>query len=74
MTSGSALPQVIDQDAPIFSVSVASELAGMHPQTLRGYDRMGLVVAARAPRPRPPPHPPPPSPAPRNPPHDHPPR
>lgn len=48
MTSGSALPQVIDQDAPIFSVSVASELAGMHPQTLRGYDRMGLVVPRRA--------------------------
>lgn len=43
-----ALPEVIDQDAPIFSVSVAAGLAGMHPQTLRGYDRMGLVVPRRA--------------------------
>lgn len=43
-----ALPQVIDKDAPIFTVSVAASLAGMHPQTLRGYDRMGLVVPRRA--------------------------
>lgn len=43
-----SLPEVIDQDAPIFSVSVAAGLAGMHPQTLRGYDRMGLVVPRRA--------------------------
>lgn len=42
------LPQVIDPDAPIFTVSVAASLAGMHPQTLRGYDRMGLVVPRRA--------------------------
>ncbi|AXE39739.1 heat shock protein transcriptional repressor HspR [Acidipropionibacterium virtanenii] len=38
----------IDQDAPIFPISVASELAGMHPQTLRTYDRLGLVVPSRA--------------------------
>lgn len=43
----SRLPEVIDQDAHIFSVSVAAGLAGMHPQTLRGYDRMGLVVPQR---------------------------
>lgn len=42
------LPQVMDPDAPIFSVSVAAALAEMHPQTLRGYDRMGLVTPSRA--------------------------
>ena len=29
-------------------ISVAAELTGMHPQTLRGYDRMGLVSPGRA--------------------------
>ncbi len=43
-----ALPQVIDRDAPIFVISVAAQLAGMHPQTLRTYDRMGLVSPHRA--------------------------
>ncbi|WP_115726626.1 heat shock protein transcriptional repressor HspR [Actinomyces culturomici] len=31
-----------------FVISVAAELAGMHPQTLRQYDRLGLVSPARA--------------------------
>lgn len=31
-----------------FVISVAAELAGMHPQTLRQYDRLGLVIPARA--------------------------
>ncbi|WP_175956325.1 heat shock protein transcriptional repressor HspR [Schaalia sp. Marseille-Q2122] len=30
-----------------FVISVAAELAGMHPQTLRQYDRLGLVIPAR---------------------------
>lgn len=34
-------------DAPVFVISVAAELTGMHPQTLRGYDRMGLVSPDR---------------------------
>ena len=38
---------VIDKDAAIFVISVAAELAGMHPQTLRTYDRLGLVVPER---------------------------
>ena len=37
----------IDADAPIFAIAVAAELSGMHPQTLRQYDRLGLVVPAR---------------------------
>jgi MerR family transcriptional regulator, heat shock protein HspR len=35
-------------DAPVFVISVAAELTGMHPQTLRGYDRIGLVSPGRA--------------------------
>jgi MerR family transcriptional regulator/heat shock protein HspR len=42
------LPAQVDPDAPLFVVSVAAQLAGMHPQTLRGYDRLGLVVPRRA--------------------------
>ncbi len=37
----------LDEEAPIFAIAVAAELAGMHPQTLRQYDRLGLVVPAR---------------------------
>jgi MerR family transcriptional regulator/heat shock protein HspR len=36
-----------DVDEPVFPVSVAAELAGMHAQTLRQYDRLGLVVPRR---------------------------
>lgn len=32
---------------PVFVISVAAQLAHMHPQTLRQYDRMGLVVPQR---------------------------
>lgn len=37
----------VSRTAPILTVSVAAELAGMHPQTVRQYDRLGLVVAQR---------------------------
>ncbi len=33
--------------APMFVISVAAELAEMHPQTLRQYDRIGLVTPRR---------------------------
>ena len=36
-----------DDDAPIFVISVAAQLAGMHAQTLRQYDRLGLVSPSR---------------------------
>ena len=36
------------EDAHVFVISVAAELAGMHPQTLRQYDRLGLVSPSRA--------------------------
>lgn len=34
-------------DAPVYVISVASEIAGLHPQTLRQYDRLGLVSPTR---------------------------
>lgn len=36
-------------DHPRYSISVAAELAGMHPQTLRGYETKGLVRPRRTP-------------------------
>ncbi|GAB2664331.1 helix-turn-helix domain-containing protein [Gordonia jinhuaensis] len=35
-------------EGPTFVISVAAELAGMHAQTLRNYDRLGLVRPQRA--------------------------
>lgn len=40
-------PGEVDPDAAILPISVAAELAGMHPQTLRQYDRLGLVEPQR---------------------------
>ena len=37
----------LPEDAPVFVISVAAELAGMHAQTLRQYDRIGLVTPGR---------------------------
>lgn len=34
-------------EAKVFVISVAAELSGLHPQTLRSYDRLGLVEAGR---------------------------
>jgi MerR family transcriptional regulator/heat shock protein HspR len=39
----------VSADQPIFVISVAAELADMHPQTLRQYDRLGIVSPSRAP-------------------------
>ena len=39
----------VGEDAPVFVISVAAELAGMHAQTLRQYDRLGLVSPGRTP-------------------------
>ncbi|WP_067973297.1 heat shock protein transcriptional repressor HspR [Nocardiopsis trehalosi] len=35
-------------DIPVYVISVAAELSGLHPQTLRQYDRLGLVSPGRA--------------------------
>lgn len=37
----------MDKRTPMYVISVAAELADMHPQTLRQYDRMGLVSPSR---------------------------
>ncbi|MGI4820419.1 MAG: heat shock protein transcriptional repressor HspR, partial [Janthinobacterium lividum] len=37
----------VDENAPLFAIAVAAELAEMHPQTLRQYDRLGLVSPSR---------------------------
>lgn len=37
----------LNEHTPLFVISVAAELANMHPQTLRQYDRMGLVCPTR---------------------------
>jgi MerR family transcriptional regulator/heat shock protein HspR len=34
-------------DAHVFVISVAAELSGLHPQTLRSYERMGLIMPGR---------------------------
>ena len=39
---------MISDDTPVFVISVAAELSGMHPQTLRQYDRLGLVTPGRS--------------------------
>ena len=36
-----------DRDKPLFMISVAAELSGMHPQTLRMYERRGLLRPQR---------------------------
>lgn len=38
-----------DTTRAVFVISVAAELAGMHPQTLRIYERKGLIDPARTP-------------------------
>lgn len=41
------MDQAFEDDAAVFVISVAAKLAGMHPQTLRQYDRLGLVSPGR---------------------------
>jgi MerR family transcriptional regulator/heat shock protein HspR len=36
-----------DDSAPVYVISVAAQIAGLHPQTLRQYDRLGLVSPDR---------------------------
>src|SRR6476646_6118571 len=42
-----SVPKEVPEDAPVFVISVAASLAGMHAQTLRQYDRLGLVTPGR---------------------------
>src|ERR1700737_2814028 len=40
-------PYELCDDMPVYVISVAASLSGMHPQTLRGYERVGLVSPRR---------------------------
>jgi MerR family transcriptional regulator/heat shock protein HspR len=45
--TGKKEPQEIDDEKGLYVISVAAELSGLHPQTLRQYDRLGLVSPNR---------------------------
>jgi MerR family transcriptional regulator, heat shock protein HspR len=40
----------VDRQRGVFMISVAAELAGMHPQTLRMYEARGLITPKRSPK------------------------
>ena len=44
MSGGFGVPS---PDAAVYVISVAAELTGLHPQTLRTYERMGLITPGR---------------------------
>jgi MerR family transcriptional regulator, heat shock protein HspR len=46
--SSAFFAEISIDDAKVLIISVAARMAGMHPQTLRQYDRMGLVQPGRA--------------------------
>ena len=39
----------IPRDEPVFAISIVARMVGLHQQTLRSYERMGLVRPARSP-------------------------
>jgi MerR family transcriptional regulator/heat shock protein HspR len=41
------MPNVPGPDAAVYVISVAAELTGLHPQTLRTYERVGLITPGR---------------------------
>jgi MerR family transcriptional regulator, heat shock protein HspR len=47
MTSSDRFFGAPGPDAAVFVISVAAELTGLHPQTLRTYERMGLIRPGR---------------------------
>jgi MerR family transcriptional regulator/heat shock protein HspR len=44
----SSNPFELHDESPVYVISVAAELTGLHPQTLRQYDRLGLVSPGRS--------------------------
>jgi MerR family transcriptional regulator/heat shock protein HspR len=41
------IPGGAEEELPVFVISVAAQLSGLHAQTLRSYDRLGLVSPGR---------------------------
>jgi MerR family transcriptional regulator/heat shock protein HspR len=48
MSADFLFAEITTDDTKVLIISVAARMAGMHPQTLRQYDRMGLVQPGRA--------------------------
>ena len=46
--AGDSAPRGRDRNKPLYMISVAAELTGMHPQTLRVYEQKGLVTPGRS--------------------------
>jgi MerR family transcriptional regulator/heat shock protein HspR len=46
-SQNNAQSSIPDDDAGVYVISVAAEISGMHPQTLRQYDKLGLVSPSR---------------------------
>ena len=40
-------PRTPEPEQAVYVISVAAELTGLHPQTLRSYERMGLIAPSR---------------------------
>jgi MerR family transcriptional regulator, heat shock protein HspR len=38
----------VEEDRPSFIISIAADMAQMHEQTLRSYERIGLVIPSRS--------------------------
>jgi MerR family transcriptional regulator/heat shock protein HspR len=47
--AGRAAAYELTEESPVYVISVAAQLSGLHPQTLRQYDRLGLVSPDRTP-------------------------
>ncbi|MEV7430945.1 MULTISPECIES: MerR family transcriptional regulator [unclassified Nocardioides] len=47
MAASTPPPFVPGPDAAVYVISVAAELTGLHPQTLRTYERLGLITPGR---------------------------
>ncbi|MGN6793634.1 MAG: heat shock protein transcriptional repressor HspR [Streptosporangiaceae bacterium] len=45
--ASAAISIELTDDTPVYVISVAAQLSGLHPQTLRAYDRLGLVSPGR---------------------------
>ncbi len=48
--SRTRIEAVVDEERGVFMISVAAELAQMHPQTLRVYEARGLIEPQRSPK------------------------
>ncbi|MGW0683281.1 heat shock protein transcriptional repressor HspR [Streptomyces sp. NPDC002754] len=46
-TASRGYPPPLTDETPVYVISVAAQLSGLHPQTLRQYDRLGLVSPDR---------------------------